>query len=299
VRCADGATVAIVQAQGLPAWLVELPAGDTHGLNARLTSVGKLLGTTSGGGTLAIDAKGLTWTRGATSSRYGRVPLRQPEVRVGLDAATLTLPAGPGPFPAVAMVHGSGPNARDEFQVFAAYCESIGIAVLAADKRGVGQSGGGTCPGEAATDTTIDVLARDAEADARFLAGLPQVDSARAGLLGDSQAGWIMPLAAAREPAVRWLVALAGPTTTAAETDLWGELAGKSQSPPSGNEAQTLAQVRAAGRGGVDPIHWLERLAVTAFWVWGDDHRRSRRSFWSSASSRSSAATTSATRFCT
>jgi hypothetical protein len=49
-RSTAGATVAVIQAQGLPTWLVELPDGRTHGLNAALTSVGTRLGETSGDG---------------------------------------------------------------------------------------------------------------------------------------------------------------------------------------------------------------------------------------------------------
>ena len=78
------------------------------------------------------------------------------------------------------MSHGSGSNARDEFQVFAAVCELLGIAVIADDKRGIGQSQG-RYPGERATPRTIDTLARDAQAEARFLATLPQIDHAGSG----------------------------------------------------------------------------------------------------------------------
>jgi hypothetical protein len=191
-RGPDGTGVAIVQAEGLPTWLVELPSGDVHGLDASLTTVGRRLGDTSGAGTLAVRPESLTWTHDGRAATYRRVALRQREVRVGADAATLTLPPGRGPFPAVAMVHGSGPQTREEFQVFAAYCALLGIAVLADDKRGGGQSGG-VYPGERATPPTVDVLARDAQAEARFLASLPQVDPRRVGLVGDSQAGWIIP----------------------------------------------------------------------------------------------------------
>jgi uncharacterized protein len=266
-RSDDGKAVSIVQATGFPPWLQELPSGDTHGIGPSLT-VGQRLGDTSGNGSLAVDKSGFGW-RGA---RYTRVALRQREVRVGVNAATLTLPPGPGPFPGVAMVHGSGPNTREEFQSFAAYCALLGIAVLADDKRGVGQSRG-TYPGERASESTIDVLARDAQAEARYLAKLPEVDPKRVGLLGDSQAGWIIALAAAREPAVRWAVALAGPTATVGETDLWGELAGKSRSPPSGSQAEMLKQVRAQGPAGFDPRPHLARLTIPVFWVFGDDDR--------------------------
>ena len=264
---ADGGGIAIVKAEGLAPWLVELPSGAVHGIGPSLT-VGDKLGDTSGNGSIAVDATGLMWK----GMHYARLSLRQREVRVGVDAATLTLPPGPGPFPAVAMVHGSGPQTREEFQVFAAYCELLGIAVLADDKRGVGQSRG-TYPGERASDDTVDVLARDAQAEVRFLAGLPGVDPKRVGLLGDSQAGWIIALAAAREPAVRWALPLAGPTVSVDETDVWGGLAGKSQTAPSGSEAAMLAQVRARGPAGFDPRPSLRKLAIPVFWVFGDDDR--------------------------
>ena len=174
-RATDGAAVAIVQATGLPTWLVELPSGDIHGLNAKLTTVGTRLGSTSGAGTLAVTPSRVTWTQAGGAKQYARVRLHQREVRVGVDAATLTLPDGLGPFPAVVMTHGSGPQTREEFQVFAAFCELLGIAVIADDKRGIGQSRG-MYPGERAVPSTIDVLARDAQAEARYLATLPQVD---------------------------------------------------------------------------------------------------------------------------
>jgi pimeloyl-ACP methyl ester carboxylesterase len=266
-RSAEGRALAIVKAETLPPWIVELPSGATHGIGPSLT-VGDLLGDISGNGTIAVDPTGFSWN----GTHYARVTLRQREVRVGVGAATLTLPPGPGPFPAVAMVHGSGPQTREEFQVFAAYCELLGIAVLADDKRGVGQSRG-AYPGERADDATVDVLARDAQAEVRFLAHLPEVDPARVGLLGDSQAGWIIALAAAREPAARWAVALAGPTVSTDETDLWGGLAGKSQVAPTGTQQAMLAQVRAQGPAGFDPRPSLRTLSIPVFWLFGDDDR--------------------------
>src|SRR5579859_2096309 len=56
--------------------------------------------------------------------------------------ATLTMPVGAGPFPAIVLVHGSGPNDRDEtilgnkpFEDLALGLASRGIAVLRYDKR--------------------------------------------------------------------------------------------------------------------------------------------------------------------
>src|SRR5438132_285819 len=83
-------------------------------------------------GAIVVDATGFSW-KGA---HYVRLALRQREVRVGGDAATLTLPPGGGPFPAAVMVHGSGQRVRDEFDIFTAYLALSGVAVLADDKRG-------------------------------------------------------------------------------------------------------------------------------------------------------------------
>src|SRR5581483_100057 len=120
----------------------------------------------------------------------------------GLAPFLIELPSGATPFPAVAMVHGAGPRTRDEFDVFTAYLALHGVAVLADDKRGVGESTG-LYPGDEASEANIDLLAHDAQREVRFLAALPQIDKRRIGLFGDSQAGWISPLAASRDPAIR------------------------------------------------------------------------------------------------
>ena len=266
-RTLAGAGAAIVQATGFVPWLVELPSGATHGIGASLT-VGHKVGETNGNGAIAPDASGFAWN----GTHYARVALRQREVRVGVDAATLTLPAGPGAFPAVAMVHGSGPATREEFQTFGAYLELLGIAVLADDKRGVGESAG-VYPGESATESAIDVLARDAQAEVRFLTTLPQIDAKRIGLFGDSQAGWIIPLAASREPAVRFAVAVVSPTVTVGETDLWASLAGQGQTPPTGSRASMLVQVRQNGPSGFDPAAALRKLTIPVHWTFGSDDR--------------------------
>lgn len=266
-RSDAGAGLAVLEADGLSPFLIEFPSGATHGVGPSLT-VGERLGDTGGNGSIAVDATGFVWK----GTHYRRLALRQREVRVGVDAATLTLPPGAGPFPAVAMVHGSGERTRDEFDVWTAYLALNGIAVLADDKRGLGESGG-TYPGDAANDGTVDLLARDAQAEARFLAALPQVDPARVGLFGDSQAGWISALAAARERAVRWVVSVVGPTTTVGETDDWGALAGESETPPSGSRASMLAQVRRDGPSGFDPVPFLRTLSIPAFWMYGSDDR--------------------------
>jgi dienelactone hydrolase len=256
--------------------LLDYTSGEIHGLfgaSAARDVVGAAVGRREPvAGEVRYPAAGALSWRGADAVRVG---LRQLEVRFGSRGATLsgtlTLPPGGGPFPAAALVHGSGPDVRENSSVFATYLASRGLATLVYDKRGVGWSGG-TYPGGFAGDTTIDLLARDAAAAARFLATQPEVDATRVGLVGYSQAGWIMPLAATRERAIRWLVPLVGPTVTQGESDAWGQGIGQG-APTTRTFAEVEAEVRAAGPSGVDPVPWIRRLRVPALWVWGGNDR--------------------------
>jgi hypothetical protein len=124
-------------------------------------------------------------------------------------AATLTLPQGTGPFPGVVLITGSGPQDRDEtvfghkpFWVLADYLTRQGIAVLRADDRGVGKSGGNF-----QTATTAD-FATDAEAGVAYLKTRPEIS--KIGLIGHSEGGVIAPMVAARNHDVAFIVMMAG-----------------------------------------------------------------------------------------
>ena len=127
-------------------------------------------------------------------------------------AGTLTVPQGAGPFPAVVLVSGSGPNTRNEpimshqlFLVLADHLTRHGIAVLRYDKRGTGAS-----TGDYAKATTQD-FANDADAAAIYLRGRKEVDPAKVGLIGHSEGGLIVPMVAVADPKVDFIVMMAGP----------------------------------------------------------------------------------------
>jgi dienelactone hydrolase len=215
---------------------------------------------------------------GTTSARIDgsaatRLLVRQLEVRFRSGnvtlAGTLSIPPGAGKHAAVAFVQGSGPTVRSYLPDLSAMLLRNGLGVLVYDKRGIGQSGG-VYPGASPTAGAIDTLARDAAAAARFLTGQPEIDDARVGLAGQSQAGWIAPLAAAREPAVRFLALFSGPAVTADENDLYQELAGEGERPPAAlSEAAIDAQVLKRGPGGFDPIPSIRRLRIPSLWLYG------------------------------
>jgi pimeloyl-ACP methyl ester carboxylesterase len=78
-----------------------------------------------------------------------------------------------------------------------------------------------------------------------------------------------MPLAASRERAVRFVVAFAGPAVTADEVDLFQDLAGEGERPPSLSDDEITARVEQAGPGGIDPLPWIRALRVPALWLYG------------------------------
>ena len=145
------------------------------------------------------------------------VTFENAEAKVKL-AGTLTKPHDGGPFPAVVLVSGSGPQDRDEtvfghkpFLVLADYLTRRGIAVLRVDDRGVGGS-----TGQRDTATTDD-YAGDAIAAVNFLATRKEIDAKRIGLAGHSEGGMIAPLAATRSPRVTFIVLMAAPGLRGAE----------------------------------------------------------------------------------
>jgi pimeloyl-ACP methyl ester carboxylesterase len=163
-------------------------------------------------------------------------------------AGTLTLPQGKGPFPAVLLIVGSGPLNRDEevafhkpFLVLADHLTRQGIAVLRADKRGVGQT-----TGEFDEATLLD-LAEDVHAGVQYLKTRKEIDPQHIGLLGHSEGGVVGPILAARSSDIAFLVMLAGPGQNNGEIIIFQKLlAAQAQ----GADESTLATMRS----------WYERL---------------------------------------
>jgi hypothetical protein len=130
-------------------------------------------------------------------------------------AGTLTIPEGEGPFPAVILITGSGSQNRNEelmghkpFWVIADNLSRNGVAVLRYDDRGVGQS-----QGTPLNATSAD-FADDVEGAFSFLRTKNDIDPQRIGLAGHSEGGFIAPIVASRNPAVAFIVSLAGPGVT-------------------------------------------------------------------------------------
>jgi dienelactone hydrolase len=124
-------------------------------------------------------------------------------------AGTLVLPADSERRPAVVLFHGSGAQQRDLFT--ARWFADQGIAALAYDKRGVGESGGDF------RAVPFMELSNDGLAAIEYLKTRKEIDAKRIGVWGLSQGGWLGPLAASRSADVSFVIAVSGPGVSPGE----------------------------------------------------------------------------------
>lgn len=125
--------------------------------------------------------------------------------------ATITIPQGKGPFPAVLLLTGSGLQNRDEeisghkpFAVIADHLTKNGFIVLRVDDRGIGQTTGNMA------GTTRD-FADDANVSVDYLLRRPETNKKKIGLIGHSEGGMIAQIVAAERKDINFVVFLASP----------------------------------------------------------------------------------------
>ncbi|GGO30553.1 hypothetical protein GCM10010116_61170 [Microbispora rosea subsp. aerata] len=126
--------------------------------------------------------------------------------------ATIRAPLSPGRHPAMVFVQGSGSGDGGEFAQQAEWLAQAGIVTLAYDKRTVGYS---------FRSRDFGLLADDALRMLRVLRARPDVDPARAGIWGVSEGGWVVPIAAARDPQVAFVVLVSSPNVSPLRQVAW------------------------------------------------------------------------------
>jgi dienelactone hydrolase len=127
----------------------------------------------------------------------------------------VTIPKGGGLFPAVVLVHGSGPNDMDEtigpnktFKDIAYGLASRGVAILRYDKRthkyGVQSSDDPTAL--TVKEEEID----DARSAVALLATMPEINPRRIFVAGHSEGGYLAPRIATGDPRIAGIILLEG-----------------------------------------------------------------------------------------
>ncbi len=179
------------------------------------------------------------------------------------------------PHLAVVIVHGSDRVPRRK--EFAKLLAQNDILVLTYDKRGVGESGGVYAGPEVGTNNisidNLNLLAKDANSAVNLIhkkeRNLP------IGLVGASQAGWIIPIIANKNPLVEFMVLFSSPTITTLEqlrfqfytngrTDFWKNHTEEDAREHIKNDPDRY-QFEAT-----DPKEVLKNLSIPGLWLFGE-----------------------------
>ncbi len=175
---------------------------------------------------------------------------------------------------AVVLVHGSGQTPR--MGNFARLLAENGISVLTYDKRGVGESGGIYAGPEVGTNnidpSNLMLLAEDASAALNILC--QRNKNVPVGLVGFSQAGWVIPIAANKNRLLDFMVLFSGsviPTLeqlrfqffTDGNNDFWD----------THTETEVREHIRTAADlyqfENTDPYDALSTLSIPGLWLFG------------------------------
>jgi pimeloyl-ACP methyl ester carboxylesterase len=184
-------------------------------------------------------------------------------------AGRLSIPNSDSTVPAFMMLHGSEQGTHDNFgnKVMAHYMISRGFAILNYDKRGVGDSEG--TYQEAPSPANLQRLADDAIAGATYLATRPEVDTERIGLIGGSQAGWVIPLAASQSELITHMVIYSGPVCSISHEDFFSSYTNDGDSATKYDDAEVSQRLRNLSPGGFDTIPIIAGLNQPGLWLWG------------------------------
>ncbi|HET6554457.1 MAG TPA: alpha/beta fold hydrolase [Dyella sp.] len=145
---------------------------------------------------------------------------------LGLLPGIVTLPTGPGPFPAVVLVAGSGPHDGDEtigpnkpFRDIAQGLAAAGVASLRYDKRTY--TYGAQLQAQAGGYTIDQEVTDDALSAVKQLRAQAGIDPHRLFVLGHSLGAYMAPRIGQRDPQLAGLILLAAPTRTLLDVQAW------------------------------------------------------------------------------
>lgn len=123
---------------------------------------------------------------------------------------------------------------------------------------------------KALSESVLNELADDAAAGADLLAEQPDIDPDRIGIIGWSQAGWIIPLAATKTDNIHFMINVVGPVMSVGAELYYSRLTGD-EGGESLIEWDTVQEriFEFDGPHGYDPVPILETVEIPGLWVLG------------------------------
>ena len=180
------------------------------------------------------------------------------------------------PVAALVIVHGSGQEKR--MMEFATLLADNNIAVVTYDKRGVGESSGTYAGPEVGTNnvdsTNLNLLSLDASEAVNTLKQELSNRHLRIGLIGGSQAGWIIPLTAKKNNNTTFMVIFSGALITVKEQlrfqfytnnnpDFWNTHSEVDARQHIFNDPDKYQFID------TDPLATLSKLKIDGLWIYG------------------------------
>jgi dienelactone hydrolase len=187
-------------------------------------------------------------------------------------SGTMLVPPGPGPHPALVMLHGAGVGRRDQLREEAELFANTGILTLIYDKRTSGYSTSG------AGARTYALLAEDALAAARVLQQHPDVLPQAVGVWGLSEGAWVAPMAAAGSDDIAFLVLVSATGVSPARQIAWNlettlrhhGVTGGMIEASSGKAVRLFAEAGLIAEAHHDPTVALRQVKQPVLALWGD-----------------------------
>lgn len=192
-------------------------------------------------------------------------------------AGLLMLPEGPGPFPVVVFIHGSGPSYRNSvwYITVAKYLVNNGIAVVLPDKRGCEKSEGEWIGAD------FNHLASDVLSAVEYVKKQDVFSESRIGILGMSQGGWIAPVAASQSDDIDFVATMSGATVTTDEQLEYEEInnivpytyrfIAELFAPLTARRINKMAHQKALA--GFDPIPYWDQVSAPVFMAFGEEDK--------------------------
>lgn len=176
--------------------------------------------------------------------------------------------------PAIILAHGSGPTTQYNLGYYIYLGLKMGMAVLVCDKRGVGNSEGEYDATVSNSEKIFTDLASDLSVQLKWIKTQTEIETTKIGLMGPSQAGWIMPIAANMDSSVNFIISLSGPAVSVGEENYFSSLTNENYSPAGMSIAEANEMLKSfEGAPIYDPLPTLEKLNTKVLWQFGSHDR--------------------------